>query len=304
MPTTNTTTDAGATLGRVLFYDVRLSINNTVACGSCHLQRFGFADTAQASRGFNGGVTARHAMALGNARFYRRARFFWDERAATLEDQVLQPIQNSIEMGMTLPALTTKLSATSFYAPLFTAAFGSSEVTSDRIARALAQFVRSLVTANSRFDQSMGGGAPLTPQEQQGLNLFNGRAGCARCHGTAANVSDDIHNTGLDATITDAGAGGGRFKAPSLRNVGVRGRFMHDGRFTSLEQVIDFYDNGVQNNPQLDGRLQANGPGAGGGVQRLGLNAGERAALVAFLNSLTDSAFLTEVKFSNPFRCC
>ena len=246
-PSTNVTTNAGATLGRVLFYDPRLSANDQVSCASCHQQAFAFGDTARLSRGFAGGSTGRHSTGLANARFYSRGRFFWDERAATLEAQALMPIQDATEMGMTLDNLVTKISVTSYYPQLFAAAFGSSDVTSDRISRALSQFVRSLTSAGSRFDQAFGGGggpnfaAVLTPQENEGLQLFNGGAGCARCHATNAHISDDVHNTGLDATITDVGAGNGRFKAPSLRNIAVRGPYMHDGRFRTLEEVVEFY---------------------------------------------------------------
>jgi cytochrome c peroxidase len=305
-PASNLTTNAGATLGRVLFYDRRLSANDRVSCGSCHQQQFAFSDTARLSRGFAGGFTGRHSMGLANARFYASARFFWDERAASLEAQVLQPIQDATEMGMTLPNVLAKLSATTYYPALFTAAFGSSEITSDRVSLALSQFVRSLVSVNSKFDRAFGvNGVPnfaasFTAQELAGQDLFNGRAGCARCHGTNAHISDGVHNTGLDATITDVGAGNGRFKAPSLRNIAVRPPYMHDGRFQTLEQVIAFYDSGVQNNPGLDNRLRA-GPGGNGPPLRLNLSVVERASLVAFLGTLTDNAFLTDVRFSNPF---
>ena len=301
-PATNRTTDAGAALGRVLFYDRRLSVNDRVSCASCHQQQFAFGDTARLSRGFAGGSTGRHSMGLQNARFYQRGRFFWDERAATLEAQVLQPIQDGTEMGMTLDALVTKLSLSSFYAPLFQSAFGSTEVTSDRVSRALAQFVRSLTSGTSKFDQAFVGGtanfnAVFTADELQGQQLFNGRAGCARCHATNAHVSDDVHNTGLDAVSTDLGAGLGRFKSPSLRNVAARARFMHDGRMTSLEQVVEFYNSGVQANANLDGRLRS----PGGQPQRLNLRTDEKTALVAYLRTLTDPAFLAAAKFADPF---
>lgn len=302
-PSTNLTTNAGATLGRVLFYDRRLSVNDRVSCSSCHQQQFAFSDTAKLSRGFAGGVTGRHSMALANARFYASARFFWDERAASLEAQVLQPIEDTTEMGLKLPDMVTKLVATTYYPALFDAAFGSPEVTSERVALALSQFVRSLVTVNSTFDRAFGAnGVPnfaavLTAEELTGQNLFAGRAGCARCHGTSAHISDNVHNTGLDATITDAGAGDGRFKAPSLRNIAVRPPYMHDGRFQSLEQVVAFYDAGVQNNPRLDNRLR----GPNGQPQRLNLSSAERAALVAFLGTFTDRTFLTDVRYANPF---
>jgi cytochrome c peroxidase len=171
------------------------------------------------------------------------------------------------------------------------------------VARALAQYVRSLVSGGSKFDRAFSAGGPpnfasvFTPQEQQGERLFQS-AGCARCHATIAQVSDDVHNIGLDATNTaDAGAGNGRFKAPSLRNVAVRSHYMHDGRFATLQQVVEFYDTGVQPNPALDPRLI----GANGAPLRLSLTSAERDALVAFMRTLTDSTLLTARKFSNPF---
>ncbi len=302
-PAGNSTTDAGATLGRVLFYDRRLSANERVSCSSCHQQQVAFADTARLSRGFASAFTGRHSMSLTNARFYSRGRFFWDERALTLEAQVLQPIQDASEMGLTLEQARTKLALSSFYAPLFTAAFGGPEVTDDRISRALSQFIRSMVSTGSKFDRAFGANGAadfasvFTAQELAGQALFNGRAGCARCHATNAHVSDDIHNTGLDATLTDAGAGRGRFKAPSLRNVAVRAPYMHDGRFGTLEEVVAFYDTGVRANADLDQRLRANN----GQPLRLNLSPVERASLVAFLGTLTDTAFLTAPRFADPF---
>lgn len=300
-PSTNAITDAGATLGRVLFYDKRLSANDAQACASCHLQARAFGDTARLSRGFNGGFTGRHSMGLSNARYYQRGAFFWDERAPSLEAQVLIPIQDATEMGMTLDALETKLAATSFYPALFTAAFGTPEVSRGRIAQALAQFVRSMVSFRSRYDQAFATGttpnfAVLTTQEQQGEQLFRARH-CDACHATVTQSSDNVHNNGLDSISTDVGAGGGRFKAPSLRNVGVRARYMHDGRFTSLAQVIEFYSSGVQNNVNLDGRLR----GPGGVPIRANFTPAEKDAMVAFLNSLTDTAFLADPRFASPF---
>jgi cytochrome c peroxidase len=304
-PSANRTTDAGATLGRVLFYDVRLSANDKESCSSCHQQAFAFGDTARLSRGFKGGFTHRHAMALANARFYQRGRFFWDERAATLEAQVLMPIQDTTEMGMTLTNLVTKLGATQYYPALFQAAFGTPQVTSDRIANALAQFVRSLSSYQSKFDLAFVAPGPngpnfagtLSPDEQLGEQLFTGPARCAQCHSTNAQVSDDIHNTGLDAVSSDTGAGGARFKAPSLRNIAVRAPYMHDGRFTTLAQVVEHYDTGIQPNANLDRRLRA----PNGAPQRLNLTQQQRDALVAYLQTLTDQSLITAPKFSNPF---
>jgi cytochrome c peroxidase len=242
-------------------------------------------------------------MSLANARFYRSGRFFWDERAATLEAQVLAPVQDATEMGLTLEQLVTKLRAASYYPALFQEAFGTPEITSDRVARALAQFVRSLVSGGSTFDRAFAADGPpnfaavFTAQELQGQQLFNGQAGCARCHATNAHASDGVHNTGLDAVLTDAGAGQGRFKAPSLRNVAVRAPYMHDGRFRTLEEVVAFYDGGVRENPFLDPRLR----GPNGRPQRLGLSPAQQAAIVAYLRTLTDTAFLADPRFADPF---
>lgn len=301
-PLDNPVTNAGAALGRVLFHDPRLSANDALSCAGCHSQFIGFSDTPRLSVGFAGGLTGRHSPALANARFYARGRFFWDERAATLEAQVVRPIQDGTEMGMTLDNLVAKLSVTSYYAPLFTAAFGSSTVTSDRIARALAQYVRALSSTNARYDRAFDASGTanfasvFTAQERQGEALFRS-SGCASCHTSVAMVSDGPHNIGLDAVTADTGAGRGAIKAPSLRNVAVRPRFMHDGRFTTLAQVIDFFDSGVQANPDLDARLKA----PDGTPKRLGLTAAQKAALVAFLGTLTDSTFLVAPRFANPF---
>ncbi len=301
-PAGNPITDAGATLGRVLFYDPRLSANDATSCASCHRQSLGFADALPRSVGFSGALTPRHATGLANARFYGSGRFFWDERAASLEAQVLEPIQHRDEMGMSLDALALKLSVTPYYPALFAAAFGSPSITTDRIAAALAQFTRAMVSGGSRYDRAFDAtgnadfAATLSPQEIVGEQIFR-RSGCPSCHVGVAQSGNALHNNGLDATVTDTGAGRGRFKTPSLRNVAVRRRFMHDGRFTSLEEVVAFYDSGVQASPALDPLLQA----PDGTPRRLGLTGVERDALVAFLGALTDSTFLTSPRFANPF---
>lgn len=302
-PATNPITDAGATLGRVLFYDVRLSANNTVSCGSCHLQSVAFGDTARFSRGLNGTLSTRHSPSLANARFYGPGRFFWDERAATLEAQVLDPIANPAEMGLPLDSLESKLGATRHYGPLFEAAFGTSAVTRTGVARALSQFVRAMVSARSRYDDAFQGGAVgnfaavLTPQEAEGEQLFRGVGKCAVCHVGNAQIATQARNIGFVLAPSDTGAGGGRFKVPSLRNVGVRTRFMHDGRFSSLAQVVDHYNNGVADVAGLDPVLR----NAAGLPQRLGLSQAQRDALVAYLRTLTDPAFLADPRFADPF---
>jgi cytochrome c peroxidase len=302
MPPANRTTNPGAALGRVLFYDPRLSSNDAVRCGSCHQQRFGFGDTARLSAGVHG-HDGRRTLALANARFNAGGRFFWDERAASLEAQVLQPIEDPREMDMPLPVLETKLAAVPYYPALFAAAFGSPDVRRDRIAAALAQFVRSLVSSRSKFDSVFrAGGAPdflrLSPQAREGYRLFNAK-GCVNCHRSVTQFADKANNNGLDPIATDTGAGGGRFRPASLRNVAVRPPYMHDGRFATLEQVVEFYDHGVQPGPGLDPRLR----GPDSTPRRLGLSGADVGALVAFLEALTDSTFLADPRFSDPFPC-
>lgn len=318
MPATNVTTDAGATLGRVLFYDKRLSTNQTVACASCHVQANGFSDPRRFSVGFNGGLTGRNSMGLSNARWYQRQKFFWDERAATLEDQTLRPIQDALEMGMTLPALTNRLAAEPFYTNLFTQTFGTPEVTSERVSQALAQFVRSIVSVQSKYDAALAAGnnfASLTTQENLGRQIFFGQGTfahvtCARCHGTDNFVPGAaINNNGLENPYVDKGVGAltglpqdeGLFKVPSLRNIELTAPYMHDGRFATLEQVVNFYNQEVVQHPNLSPPLQGTG-GAAGTPLRLGLTPQQQAALVAFMKTLTDTNLATDPKLSDPFN--
>ncbi len=306
-PADNRITNDGATLGRVLFYDRRLSRNYTMYCGECHKQSHGFSDPDRFSHGLYGGLTTRHAMGITNSRYYQNGRFFWDERAPSLEDQVLQPIQNTVEMDMTLPEVVTRLQATTFYPKLFKSAFGTPDITADRISKALAQFVRSMVSYRSKFDSAFDSNGlahfqqTLTAQEFLGLRLFqpvpgfpNISRGCAACHTATSQIGTHAQNNGLDLNTPD----GGRFKTPSLRNIATRAPYMHDGRFATLMDVVNFYDHGVQNNPFLDPLLRDPNTGL---PRRLNMTQQEKDALVAFLNTLTDPTFLTDVRFSDPF---
>ena len=313
-PGNNPVTDEGATLGRVLFYDVKLSANNTISCASCHVQENGFSDPDQFSTGFEGGLTGRNSMGLSNARYYDNGRFFWDERAATLEDQVLGPIQDQVEMGMDLEDLVVKLQSEEYYQVLFTDAFGDSEVTSNRISLALSQFVRSMVSYQSPYDVGLAATGDedddfpnFSALENRGKDLFfSGRTQCSNCHETNAFSGDQARNNGLDAVLTDLGVGGvtgrnqdnGEFKTGSLRNIALTAPYMHDGHFQTLREVVEFYNTGIQNSPDLDNRLR--GPG-GNGVRRMNLNPQEIDALVAFMETLTDPTFIQDEKFSNPF---
>ena len=315
-PLTNPTTNEGAALGRVLFHDKRLSANQTISCASCHQAEHGFSDPARFSIGFEGERTARNSMGLTNARFYLRQSFFWDERAATLEEQVLQPIQDEVEMGMNLDELIIRLSAETFYEELFETAFGDSEITRERIAKALAQFVRSIASGNSRFDE----GVPVnfrnfTAQENLGRAIFQGaQGGCAACHGSDNLVPGNlIFNNGLENPYIDKGVGEhtgraadeGFFKVPSLRNIALTAPYMHDGRFATLEDVVNFYNTGVVDHPNLSPQLRRQ-PGPPGSPppppRRLNLSEQEKAALVAFLKTLTDTSITDDPKFSDPFR--
>ncbi len=304
-PADNQLTNAGAQLGRVLFYDKRLSHGNSMACASCHFQENGFSTPERFSAGVNGALSDRHSMALANGTFYEPGRFLWDESQPTLEAQVLVPIQNPNELGQDLASLNTKLADTSFYGQLFTDAFGSPNVTSDRISKALAQFVRSMVSFDAKYDsifdeQGQADPSQLSAEELHGMQIFNGTGRCASCHETNAQITDEPHNNGLDATTVDPGAGDATFKVASLRNVEVRGALMHDGRFTTLEQVVDFYSSNIQDHPQLDFRLRRNFDPNEGPVQ-FNFDESEKSALVAFLKTLTDWNFLNSPLFSDPF---
>jgi cytochrome c peroxidase len=299
-PADNVLTDAGATLGRVLFYDKRLSHDNRGSCASCHHQANGFSDPNQFSSGINGQLTTRHSMGLANGVYYVSGKAFWDERAASLEEQALIPIESSKEMGSSLAEVVGKLNQTAFYPALFQAAFGSPVITPDRIAKAIAQFERAMVSYQSKYDTAFTPGSTtanfavvLTPDELAGEQLFHGQGRCSGCHTTNAHVGQQAMNIGLDLVPADPGADAGEFKTPSLRNVGVRSHFMHDGRFSSLQEVVEFYNAGVQDTPGLDFGLRD--------PLQLGLTPVQVSQLVAYLETLTDPTFLTSPLFSDPF---
>ena len=314
-PPENPVTDAGATLGRVLFYDKRLSANNTVSCASCHQPEHGFSDPLPLSIGFDGRHTERNSMGLTSAKYYSRKSYFWDERAATLEEQVLLPIQNEIEMGLTLPELVTKLTAEAYYAELFTDAFGDATITTERVSRALAQFIRSIVSSKTKYDEGVATNfANFTAEESLGRQIFNnqiGTANCVACHGTDNFVSGRVTNNGLEFPSVDRGIGAitgntaddGKFKSPSLRNIELTAPYMHDGRFATLEDVVEFYNSGVVAHPNLSGLMKnpAGSPNAGE-PRRLNLTSEQKAALVAFLKTLTDRTVTEDGRFSDPFR--
>ena len=315
-PQPNPITNTGATLGRLLFYDKRLSRNDTVSCSSCHQQDHAFGDPAMASTGV-AGMTPRHAMRLVNDRF-AEPRFFWDNRAPTLENLASQPLRSALEMGFsgtngdpTFSDLLAKMSALPEYQTLFNAAFGSPGIDETRIQRAIAQFIRSIQSFDSKFDDGLALGATgqsfanFTDSEKRGRQLFTNPspsgANCLFCHGdpTFSN-SNSTGNDGVIATI----AGGTDLtiiSSPTLRDlVGPSGQLnaplMHNGSFTSIAQVIEHY-NAVPDNPNLSFFLKQNGA-----PQRLNLTAQQKLDLEAFLRTLSGKAIYTDPKWSNPFR--
>ena len=323
----NPLTDKGATLGRVLFNDKRLSFNDSKSCASCHVQINGFVDTAQFSSGFAGGLTTAHAMRLGNVAFYPGATMFWDKRAASVEVQATIPIQNATEMGFDsthggFAALITKMQALPYYPELFNWAFGDSAITEVRAQNALAQYERAIISSSSKWDRAYavvyaangsvnsnqnfarslaGTNIPVadrfTASEDNGRALFvkgsiNGGKGCGSCHQPPTfALSANSKSNGLDAGETTI------FKSPSLKNVGLAGRFMHDGRFSTLAQVLAHYATGIRAGAALDNRLPA-----GGLATTIGLTSTEQADIVAFLGTLTDSTLLTDARFTDPFK--
>lgn len=306
-------TDAGATLGRVLFHDTRLSADNSVSCGTCHRQSQAFADAVPGSVGISGTVLSRNTPGLFNLRYQRR--LFWDLRTVGLRNQVLQPIGHPDEMGMDLEALPGKLAGLPYYPPLFEAAFGSQEIDLDGIVEALVQFLRSIRSHQSRYDAGLANGfAAFTPSELLGKEVFfRGDTRCNQCHSGLNFFSTQAFINGLELDYAAAGDGGigalsgqasddGRFKTVSLRNVGLTAPYMHDGRFATLREVVDFYSDGIQQHPFLDERFSDNGIGPPGQQPyQLELTEAEREGLVAFLNTLSDTVITTDPAFSSPF---
>lgn len=311
-------TDAGATLGRVLFFDKHLSINDSVSCASCHIQQLGFGDTAQLSLGHDRKTrTAVHSMRLANARYYNGPGFFWDRRAPTLEAQAIEVLGNSIEMGFDasrggIDSLLSKLRGLPWYPELFALAFGDSGITGERLQRAIAQFVRSIVSADSKWDRGYAKvydpGLPdlglskdlpnFTAEENRGRRIFmrgraQGGAGCASCHVPPTfSLSAGAMSNGMDLGETRI------FKAPSLKNMAVAPPYTHQGRLISPFQVAAYYNRFVLPGPALDPRLQ--GPK---GIQLdLKLSLEDQEALAAFLRTLTDSTLLADRRFANPFK--
>ncbi|HBE23401.1 MAG TPA: cytochrome-c peroxidase [Verrucomicrobiales bacterium] len=322
-PSNNAITDAGATLGRILFYDKRLSRNSTVSCSSCHEQSRGFGDDATASLGINGS-TGRHSMRLINSRFSNESKFFWDERAASLEIQTTQPIQDHVEMGFSgisgdpaFADLVARLTTIPEYRVLFAMTFGNATITETRVQQSLAQFVRSIQSFDSKYDigrAQANDNQPFpnfTTAENAGKVLFintpgpGGGAGCAGCHAPPEFAIDpNSRNNGTTGVIAvGTGTDLTNTRSPSLRDaVGPSGQsnggLMHDASKSTLADVINHYNAIPGDNANLDNRLRR----PGGGVQNLNLTQTQKDNLAAFLRTLTGANIYTDQKWSTPFN--
>ncbi len=302
-PRNNPLTVEGVTLGRRLFYDPILSGDSTQACGSCHLQDHAFGDSRQFSEGIHGVKGSRHAPTIVNPGWIPET--FWDGRADGLEGQALQPVPNQIEMDLPWSQAVERLRRHPEYPDLFCAAFGSSHIDSTHVVMAIAQFERTFISANSKYDRVvLYQTESFTPEEQRGYDIFRTERGdCFHCHVEPLfATSTNFNNTGLDSVIIDKGRGlvtgnpadDGKFKPSTLRNIAESPPYMHDGRFFTLREVIDHYNLGFHDGPDVDPLIRAR-------LSRSPLTEQEITDLIAFLETLTDTDFLYNPAFSNPF---
>ncbi|MFK8045347.1 MAG: cytochrome-c peroxidase [Crocinitomicaceae bacterium] len=315
IPADNPMTVQGVELGRNLFYETLLSGDNTQACATCHMPETGFNDPLQFSVGIDGLEGKRHSMPLFNLGWMDS--LFWDGRSNSLEAQALIPVTDVVEMHNTWPAAVAALQATDRYPSLFKAAFGTDSITSDITAKALAQFERTLISGNSVFDKQLEaqwaiGAGGLTGSDYflfiEGRDIFEGERGdCAHCHGGVSNplfTDNEFRNNGLDALVDqdDPGLAGvtgdqadyAKFKTPSVRNLLFTAPYMHDGRFNTIDEVIDHYSVGLKDSPTIDPFMKNVDQGG------VNLTPSERSALKFFLECLTDSSFVKNPAFQDP----
>ncbi len=324
----NSTIPAIGKLGRVLFYDNALSVNNSVSCGSCHKQSRAFADDSRFSSGFENLQTSRNTPPIQNLDLFPRTlstlpngsfagqALFWDGRERVLANMVLQPIFNHVEMGMSnTKQIVEKVASKPYYNQLFKDAYGDEEVTLERISEALTGFVSSIVSFNAVFDMNFPFGAFPNPSpttaEERGMNLFMGKYNCNSCHdmfspsGYSEPLDNEFINIGLDANPSDLGRGAltglesdnGKFRIPNLKNVALTAPYMHDGRFATLEEVLDHYSHNVASHPNLDDRLKD----TNGSPLVLNISDDEKKDMIAFLHTFTDRFMTTDQKYSDPF---
>lgn len=308
----NPVTIEGAELGRYLFYDPILSRDSNLSCASCHKQAYAFCDAPNTfSKGFNNALQTRNTLPLFNLAWH--PSFFWDGRAGSIESQVFHPIRSGTEMNMDWSTIQHRLMNSKTYPSMFRAAFGNQTIDSILVSKAIAQFERTLLSYNSKYDKVLHGETNFTKDEADGFEIMNEmtRGDCLHCHTTDSDPMGstfEFSNNGLDTATTansyrDAGRGAitnksydnGKFKIPSLRNVAVTAPYMHDGRFKTLEEVIDFYSVGVHAGINTDSKMEQ---AHIGGVH---LTEKDKRKVIAFLNTLTDSEFISNPAFSNPF---
>ena len=313
LPIHYTITEEGISLGRQLFYDPILSSDSTLSCSSCHQQKYAFSDAPNKfSKGKNSVFMTRNTLPLFNLAWY--PSFFWDGKATGIENQVFHPITASDEMNMHPEDLCSRLNENKYYKSLFQEIFGAGEIDSEKVSIVLAQFLRSLLSNQSKYDRVIAGKDHFTENEIKGFVLVNDqtKGDCLHCHptdGDALGTTLTFSNNGLDSVVDvqfypDKGRGGisekkediGKFKIPSLRNLLFTAPYMHDGRFKTLEEVLEFYSSGVKNCVNLDSKMQfANKHGAN-------LSKEEQQSIIAFLKTLSDSVFISDKNFSNPFK--
>jgi len=287
-------------LGRLLYFDPRLSRDNSVSCATCHAPEMGFSDGKPTSTGIEGQVGGRNAPTVMNRLF--SAEQFWDGRSPDLEDQALGPVQNPIEMGHTLDAMIGDLNGISGYGPHFEAAFGTPEITKERVAQAIASYERIVLSGNAPFDRyEAGDKSAMSAAAVRGMEIFNDgeRGNCVTCHAGFNFTDESYHNlgVGMDAAKVDLGryevtkvdTDRGAFKTPTLRNISDSGPYMHDGSETTLAGVVEFYNKGGVPNNQLSAEIRP-----------LNLSDQEKADLVAFLEALNGEVTGTERPASLP----
>jgi cytochrome c peroxidase len=303
-PADNPLTVEGVALGRRLFYDPILSGDSSLACGGCHTQSFAFGDFRPSSEGIHGDKSKRQAPTIVNPAWNVNGTF-WDGRAAGLEEQATKPVPEVTEMDLPWPDAVLRLEQHAEYPDLFCAAFGSSEITRDRIVKAIAQFERTFISYNSKYDRWRRGEVELSHEEKRGYLFFMSetKGDCFHCHAEPLFSSADFHNTGLDSIPVDLGRGEisgeplkmGAFKAPTLRNVMESYPYMHDGRFMSIRQVLDHYNHGFYQVANLDPKIAKRIPVPP-------MSSADLDTLEFFLNTLTDWEFLADPDLSNPFE--
>ncbi|SIS60558.1 cytochrome c peroxidase [Chryseobacterium piscicola] len=295
----NPITKNGVELGRKLFYEGKLSRNNTISCGFCHIQEHAFTHHGHTvSHGIDNQLGIRNAPPIQNMIFLKR--YMWDGVIHNLNQQPIIPITDAKEMDSSMPDVVAKLSKEDFYKKLFKQTYGDESITGERVLKALSQFMATLISADSKYDQFKQGNVNLSSQESQGRVLFQQK--CASCHKGELFTDESFKNTGMyyNTQFKDAGRyrvtldqnDWMKFRVPSLRNVEYTAPYMHDGRYYTLEAVLNFYSDNVEDNPNLDPQLKQNNHVG------IAMNAQEKQFIIAFLKTLSDKNFISNPKFA------